>query len=173
MLEPLACVVHGYRMTEAEKPKSVLILGAGPIGLLHLMLHKKNGAKVILAGRRADRLETAKDLGADAVLEGDLQDIAWKVTEETEGLGADLVIEATGNKDLWENSPSLVRRGGTVLLFGGCPTGTRACFDAGRIHYDEIKLMGAFHFTPSDVKAAYELLVAGKAGCLETYLGKV
>ena len=82
------------------------------------MLHKKNGAKVIVAGRRADRLETAKDLGADAVLEADLQDIAWKVTEETEGLGADLVIEATGNRDLWENSPSLARRGGTVLLFG-------------------------------------------------------
>lgn len=172
MLEPLACVVHGFRMTEADRPKSVLILGAGPIGLLHLMLHKKNGAKVILAGRRADRLETAKDLGADAVLEGDLQDIAWKVTEETDGLGADLVIEATGNKDLWENSPSLVRRGGTVLLFGGCPSGTRACFDAGRVHYDEIKLMGAFHFTPSDVKAAYELLLSGKLNVSKLISGR-
>lgn len=172
MLEPLACVVHGYRMTEAEKPKSVLILGAGPIGLLHLMLHKKNGAKVILAGRRADRLQTAKDLGADAVLAGDLQDIAWKVTEETEGLGADLVIEATGNKDLWENSPSLVRRGGTVLLFGGCPTGTRACFDAGRVHYDEIKLMGAFHFTSSDVKAAFDLLTAERLNVSKLISGR-
>ncbi|MGC2423440.1 MAG: zinc-binding dehydrogenase [Nitrospirota bacterium] len=172
MLEPLACVMHGYRMTEAEKPKNVLILGAGPIGLLHLMVQKMHGAKVIVAGRRADRLESAKDLGADAVLEGDLQDIAWKVTEETDGLGADLVIEATGNRDLWENSPSLVRRGGTVLLFGGCPTGTRACFDAGRVHYDEIKLMGAFHFTPSDVKAAYELLLSGSLNVSKLISGR-
>ncbi len=176
MLEPLSCVVHGIRSTgfgamEAEKQKNVLILGPGPIGLMYLMLYKINGAKVMVAdiragsragARRADRLETAKDLGADAVLEGDLQDIAWKVTEETDGLGADLVVEATGQKDIWEGSPSLARRGGTVLLFGGCPTGTRACFDAGRIHYDEIKLVGAFHFTPSDVREAYNLLASGR-----------
>ncbi|MHB8174392.1 MAG: alcohol dehydrogenase catalytic domain-containing protein, partial [Nitrospirota bacterium] len=178
MLEPLSCVVHGARMTEAERPKNVLILGAGPIGLMYLMLYKMNGAKVMIAnsrssgGGRADRLETARDLGADAVLEGDLQDIAWKVTEETEGLGADLVIEATGNKEIWESSPSLARRGGTVLLFGGCPTGTRACFDAGRIHYDEIKLMGAFHFTPSDVKTAYELLLSGKLNVSKLISGR-
>jgi L-iditol 2-dehydrogenase len=172
MLEPLACVVHGFRMADPDRPRSVLILGAGPIGLLHLMVQKKHGAKVIVAGRRADRLQTAKDLGADAVLEGDLQDIAWKVTEETDGLGADLVIEATGNRDLWENSPSLTRRGGTVLLFGGCPSGTRACFDAGRVHYDEIKLMGAFHFTPSDVKEAYELLVSGQLNVSKLISGR-
>ncbi len=166
MLEPLSCVVHGIRMVEAERPKNVLIFGSGPIGLMHVMLHKINGAKVMVAGRAtggsSERFQAAKDLGADTVLEGDLQDIAWKVTEETDGLGADLVVEATGNREVWEGSPSLVRRGGTVLLFGGCPAGTRACFDAGRIHYDEIKLMGAFHFTPSDVKEAYDLLVSGR-----------
>ncbi len=167
MLEPLSCVVHGMRATEAEKPKNVLILGPGPIGLMYLMLHKINGAKVMVAGRSTgggsnERFQVAKDLGADAVLEGDLQDIAWKVTEETDGLGADLVIEASGSREIWEGSPSLARRGGTVLLFGGCPPGTRACFDAGRIHYDEIKLVGAFHFTPSDVRVAYDLLVSGR-----------
>ncbi len=167
MLEPLSCVVHGMRAAEAGKPKNVLILGPGPIGLMYLMLHKLNGAKVMIAGRSTggvgnERFQAAKDLGADAVLEGDLQDIAWKVTEETDGLGADLVIEATGQKEIWEGSPSLARRGGTVLLFGGCPPGTRACFDAGRIHYDEIKLVGAFHFTPSDVREAYDLLASGR-----------
>ncbi|HLB24765.1 MAG TPA: zinc-binding dehydrogenase [Nitrospirota bacterium] len=162
MLEPLSCVVHGMRMLDYGETKNVLILGAGPIGLLHLMLHKRMGLKVLVAGRRDERLSMARSLGADAVFDTKLDDIAWGVTEATDGLGADLVIEATGSKELWEASPSFVRKGGTVLLFGGTPSGTKACFDAGRLHYDEITLAGAFHFSPDDVREAYSLLTGGK-----------
>ncbi|MGA2192834.1 MAG: zinc-binding dehydrogenase [Nitrospirota bacterium] len=169
MLEPLSCIVHGIRAArpgdadaKTAPARNVLILGAGPIGLLHLMLHKAMGMKVIVAGRRKDRLDAARGLGADVVLDTKLDNIAWGVIEATDGLGADIVIEATGNKELWEASPSFVRKGGTVLLFGGCPPGTRACFDAARIHYDEIKLVGAFHFTPADVAEAYRLLAHGE-----------
>jgi len=161
MLEPLSCVVHGLSMVKHIPYLSVLILGAGPIGLLHLMLHKDAGRKVIVAGRGAPRLGLAKDLGADLVVDTGKDDLPWSVIEATEGRGADLVVEATGSRDIWEAAPGLARKGGTVLLFGGCPPDTRVTFDAGRLHYDEITLKGAFHFTPADVKEAYALLTEG------------
>jgi L-iditol 2-dehydrogenase len=162
MLEPLACVVHGLRVAVRDDVKNVLILGAGPIGLFHLLLNKMAGRKVIVAGRRAEKMAKARELGADLVVDTKLEDLPWAITEATDGLGADLVIEATGSKEIWEASPRFVRKGGTVLLFGGCPSGTKACFDAGHLHYDEITIMGAFHFTPAAVREAYELLISGK-----------
>ncbi|MBD5656365.1 MAG: alcohol dehydrogenase, partial [Candidatus Eremiobacteraeota bacterium] len=60
---------------------------------------------------------------------------------------------------VWEAAPGYVRRGGTVVLFGGLPGGTRVSFDAARLHYDEITLRSPFHFTPRAVRAAYELIV--------------
>jgi L-iditol 2-dehydrogenase len=56
----------------------------------------------------------------------------------------------------------MVRKGGNILLFGGCPEGSRACFDTTRLHYDEITLKGVFHFTPAAVKKAYDILSNGK-----------
>jgi L-iditol 2-dehydrogenase len=162
MLEPLACVVHGLDVVKHGVYGNVLIIGAGTIGLLHLMLAKLIGKRVIVAGRGARRLEMARLLGADLVVDSELDGLAWSVIEATEGLGADLVIEATGTKAVWEATPRMVRKGGTVLLFGGCPPDTSACFDTARLHYDEISLVGAFHFTPRDVKDAFELLQKGR-----------
>lgn len=161
LLEPLSCVVHGVKAVH-EHVKNVLILGAGPIGLLHLMYQKSKGSRVIVAGRKPFRLDMARRLGADVVVDTKLDDLPWTVMEATEGMGADLVIEAAGTRELWEAAPGLARKGGTVLLFGGCPPDTRVCFDAARLHYDEISLVGAFHFTPADVKEAYNLLATGR-----------
>ncbi len=162
MLEPLSCVVHGITAAGTGDLNNVLILGAGPIGLLHLMLQKAMGRKVIVAGRGGPRLDMARQLGADAIVDTSLDNMAWSVIEATDGLGADLVVEATGNVDMWEAAPSLARKGGRVLLFGGCPPGAKASFDTGRLHYDEITLIGAFHFTPADVKEAHALLAGGR-----------
>ena len=156
MMEPLSCVVHGLDLARTEGIATVLVIGPGPIGLLHLLLNKSRGRKVIVAGRNRSRLQKARELGADVVLDVSAEDIAQAVLDATDGLGADLVVEATGNREVWEAAPSLARRGGTVLLFGGCPSGTTISFDAARLHYDEITLMGAFHFTPTDVKEAYK-----------------
>jgi L-iditol 2-dehydrogenase len=75
--------------------------------------------------------------------------------------GADALVECTGRPDVWESAPSLVRRGGTVSFFGGLPSATRVSFAASRLHYDEVRLVSPFHFTPRAVKRAYDLLVSG------------
>jgi L-iditol 2-dehydrogenase len=72
------------------------------------------------------------------------------------------VVEAVGRSETWESALSLARRGGAVLLFGGCPTGTAVSFDADKIHYGEVHVQGVFHHTPAAVERAFHLIVSGK-----------
>jgi L-iditol 2-dehydrogenase len=158
-LEPLACVVHGMEPLNITGKDTVLVMGAGPIGLLHLLRALSLGAKVLVTGLEEERLKTAKMLGATAVFHPSLAGEA--VSSITDGLGVDYVFECTGQPQVWENSVDYVRRGGTVVLFGGCKKGAAVTYDAARLHYDEITLKGAFHFTPLDVRKAYVLLKRG------------
>ena len=179
-LEPLSCVVHSVDPLRIKKGDSVLILGAGPIGLLHLLLLKRKGAKVAVADIKEERLKIAKQLGADFIVKSNnltspflpplrppLVRGGWGG-----GIGFDYVFECTGMPDVWKASVNYVRRGGTVVLFGGCKSGTTVTYDAGRLHYDEITLKGVFHYTPSDVKKAYRLLREGKLGVSRLISGR-
>lgn len=168
-LEPLSCVVYGMSNLNIGRNDRVLIIGSGPIGLLHLLLIRHKGAKVMMAGRSLERLLLAKKLGADVVASG--REVGAVIDEFTDGLGADYAFECTGQIAVWEDSVSLVRRGGTVILFGGCKNGTKVTFDTYRLHYDEITLRGSFHFRPEDVKEAYYLLKQRKVRPLELISG--
>ena len=159
-LEPLSCVVHSVEPLNITSKDTVLIIGAGPIGLLHLMLLKHKGAKVMITGLEQERLETAGKLGADVVFHP--SETATQVCDFSHGMGVDYVFECTGQPAVWESSVDYVRRGGTVVLFGGCKKDTDVTFSAERIHYDEITLKGIFHFTPQDVKKAFLLLKNNK-----------
>jgi L-iditol 2-dehydrogenase len=156
LLEPLACVVHSMHSLNIRKKDKVLIIGTGPIGLLHLSLAKLKGAEVIITGLEHKRLTMAKDLGADIAIEP--HNLINAIEELTDRIGVDFVFECTGQLDVWENAVNYVRRGGTVILFGGVKKGTTVTYDTYRLHYDEITLKGVFHFTSIDVKTAYNLL---------------
>ena len=158
-LEPLACVVHGMRGLDITRGSTVLIIGTGPIGLLHLLLAKKKGAKALMTGLEQKRLSFARKLGADAAVHPQKLDAA--IRKFTDGLGVDFVFECTGQVSVWESSVNYVRRGGAVVLFGGCKSGTTVTYDTFRLHYDELTLKGVFHFMPEDVKTAYDLLKKG------------
>lgn len=159
LLEPLSCVVHAIDRLAPRSDDCVLIIGAGAISLLHLLVLKSIGVeRVIVLGRRQQRAQAAVDLGAEVLLAPDASVAAAQVLEATDGRGADVVIECTGQPQVWEQAVHYVRRGGTVVLFGGCPSGTRVSFDTGRLHYDQITLMSPFHFTPRDVRKAQRLL---------------
>jgi L-iditol 2-dehydrogenase len=154
-LEPLSCVVHGMASLDIGKGDHALIIGSGPVGLLHLLLLKEKGAKVTVVDKHENKLKTAKNLGADFI---------YKVIEKQipRLTGFDHVFECTGIPEVWEASVNYVRRGGTVVLFGGCKSGTTVTYETFRLHYDEITLKGVFHFTPDDVKKAYALLCSRK-----------
>jgi L-iditol 2-dehydrogenase len=158
-LEPLACVVHGASRVSLAQADSLVILGDGPIAMLFVQLARLQGVShILVAGRHARRLEFGEAFGARTTrLEGEA---LHALVHESLG-GADIVIECVGRPELWETAPGLAAPGGEVLLYGGCAAGTRATFDTTRLHYDEIDLKGAFHYTPRDVREALALLANG------------
>ncbi|MEM4312251.1 MAG: alcohol dehydrogenase catalytic domain-containing protein [Nitrososphaerales archaeon] len=161
LLEPLACVVHGNELANINLGDKVVVIGSGPIGLLHLWLARLKGARdVIVVDAEQKRLDEAKAFGATkTVLAKDEREV-MEVMELTE-IGADVVIEAVGIPQTWEKALLMCRKGGKVIFFGGCPPNTKASLDTKRIHYGEINLMGCFHHTPNSVLKAYELLSSG------------
>lgn len=165
LLEPLSCVVHPYGDSKIKDAETALVTGAGPIGLMHLAYLKKNGVKVIVSDISGERLLTAGEMGADYIAgTGTDSGAAVKqvVSDATDGLGVDLAVECTGQKSVWEDTVNYVRKGGAVMLFGGCPAGTGVCYDSHRLHYDELTLAGSFHYTPRDVQTAFRMLAEKK-----------
>ncbi len=160
--EPLACVLHGAEKVGVKLGDTVAIIGAGPIGLLHLLTAKKNGAeKVISIDLVEERLNFAKKLGADEIINAGKENVVEKVRQLTGGYGVDVVIEAIGLPQTWEQALKLVRKGGSVLEFGGCPPGTEITVDTEQLHYGEVTVRGAFHATPLHFKKALNLIASG------------
>jgi L-iditol 2-dehydrogenase len=157
LLEPFSCVVHPYSKLTLGEIETALVIGAGPIGLMHLAYLKTKGIKVIISDYFDDRLSLAAKMGADSVTVP--HDVKDAVKDTTDSFGVDLVVECTGQQVVWEKAVHYVRRGGTIVLFGGCPAGTSVTYDTHRLHYDELTLMGSFHYTPQDVKTAYLVLL--------------
>ena len=165
-LEPLACCVQGIDVVGVQEGAKVVVIGAGPIGLMHVQLARARGARrVVVVGRRAARLEAAKAVGADLVIDQEAlshDEVVGAVRGATQGLGADVVIECAGVPEAWEQAVDHCRRGGRVLWFGGCKPGTEVRLDTRRVHYDQITAMGVFHFRPRAVAEARRLLVEGR-----------
>jgi L-iditol 2-dehydrogenase len=161
LVEPLACVVQGVEDTQLRSGQNVLVIGAGPIGLMFVALAKNLGCHVTVAGRRAPRLEAAQRLGADEVVDiGDGSGLVTKVREATK-THFDAVIEAVGQPVVWEAAVHLVRKGGAVNFFGGCPSGTSITLDTTLIHYSNLTLLASFHHTPRTIRRALEFVEAG------------
>jgi L-iditol 2-dehydrogenase len=163
LLEPLSCVVHAIEMARPAQTETVVILGGGAFGLLHMLVLRAAGVReVVVVGRGADRLKWAENLSADRVIDARSVDATAEIARLNGGFGPDLVIECTGHVEVWQDALARVRRGGRVVFFGGCPTGTALNVDTRRMHYDNLTLMAPFHYRPRDVRRAYELL-AGRA----------
>ncbi len=163
LLEPLASVCFGLTHLPANAVRDdalVVVVGAGPIAMLWVLALRAHGAtRVVVAGRRPPRLEAARSLGAWRTL-GQDDDVAAALADWSDGRGADAVIECTGLEQVWQRTPSLVRRGGHVVLFGGLPSGAELRIDPYRFHYDGVRLHSPFHFRPRDVAESHRLLVA-------------
>jgi L-iditol 2-dehydrogenase len=161
IIEPLACVLHGAEEAKVKLGDIVAVIGAGPIGLLHLLVAKKMGAeKVIMIDLVDERLDFAKKLGADATINSGREDAVERVKQLTGGYGVDVAIEAIGLPATWEQALKLAKKGGTVLEFGGCPPGTEIRVNAEMLHYGELTVLGAFHTTPLHFRKALNLIAS-------------
>ena len=163
LTEPLACVLRGVQAITPNRGETVVVLGAGPVGLMFVQLAAKAGAKVIALGKGTKRLEAALRCGAEVILDlATLDDPLSAIRKATpESKGPDICIEAVGRPQAWSQALSIVRPGGRVLLFGGCPAGTEVPLDTRRVHYDELSILSVFHHTPEAIRQSLNLLANG------------
>lgn len=162
-VEPLACVLRGQRAIAVAGGDRVLVCGAGPIGLLHVLLARAAGARVIVSEPHARRRRQAGVFGAGTLIDPDAQDVRAAVMQATDGAGADVVITAAPVAALQEQAPSLAAVGGRINFFGGLPSGASTiALDSNVVHYRELTITGTTANDVGDCRRALELIADGR-----------
>jgi L-iditol 2-dehydrogenase len=142
---------------------SVAILGAGPIGILHIKVARLSGARLIVVSEPNPlRRVAALNAGADIVVDPTTEDIFAKVKSATGGLGVDVAIVAIGVPSLANDALRLVCRRGRVSLFAGFAKGVEAALDVNVIHYNEVVVTGAFGLTRLLFERALKMIASGR-----------
>lgn len=164
LAEPLACALRALDESGVQPGDTVAVMGLGPLGLMLVRLAAQTaGARVIAMARRLEQVDRAMLLGAAAgiVIGQNPESLIEQVKAETAGRGPDVVIEAIGQPHTWELATRLVRKGGLVNFFGGCPADSAVTLDTTLLHYSEITCKASFHHTPSHVRRALDLITRG------------
>ncbi len=162
LVEPLACVVHGAEQACIKPGDTVVVNGAGPVGLLFIQAVKLSGAFVISSDTDENRRALAEKSGADSVIDPSSGEAAEEAYEITGGRGADIAVDASGIPEVWEDSVRMVRKGGMIIFFGGCAPGTAVTLDTCAVHYSQLTMKGVFHHKPCYVEKALRLLSGKK-----------
>jgi L-iditol 2-dehydrogenase len=161
-IEPMACVIRGLDRAGARSARTVLIYGAGPVGLLHLKLLRSYGdKKVVISDISAYRLDLARRMGADGTFDASDPADREKALAAFQG-GPELVILATGSAAAFEDAVRTVSKGGTVLLFGAPKKDAKATIDIARLFLNGTRIVTSYAATESETKAALELLAGRK-----------
>jgi L-iditol 2-dehydrogenase len=157
-IEPLACVVRGFRMSRFAPGQTVLVLGSGIAGLLNIKLAKALGAGKVIATDISDyRLDAAKRFGTDAVIKA-TEDVPALVRKHNGGRAADFVIVSTGATQAIAQSFKCVDRGGTILMFAPPMPGVEVPTPFGDFWKDEITISTTYAGSPEDIEQAIELM---------------
>ncbi len=161
-VEPLGCIVRGQRLAGLKPGQTVLILGSGISGLLHLLMARTLGAgRIITTDVNEYRLSTAREFGADAVINV-REDVSARVHEVNDGRFADLVIVCTGAMPAFTQALQCVDRGGTVLFFAPTDPGVSLSVPVNEFWRNGITLLPSYGASPLDCAQAIELIRSGR-----------
>ncbi|MFZ6028587.1 MAG: alcohol dehydrogenase catalytic domain-containing protein [Chloroflexota bacterium] len=162
LAEPLSSVLAAHEQANTALGDTVVVMGAGPIGCLHIAVAQARGAQVILSEPSETRRRIAERFEPALSLDPATQDIVWEVRQATGGRGADTAICANPVAATHTQAVELVRKRGKVVLFGGLPKSSPlTTLDGNRIHYDEIRVFGAFSYHPTYHALALQALERG------------
>jgi 2-desacetyl-2-hydroxyethyl bacteriochlorophyllide A dehydrogenase len=157
MTEPLACVLNSLETCRIRAGRSLALIGAGPMGLLHVLLARALGAGPIIVSEPDEaRAAIAGALGATALASAD--GLAAAAREHTAGLGTDAVVVTAGLSEVIDAALAAVRPQGVVNLFAGFPPGARASLDVNDVHYREVRLTGSQNASPEQYRRVLDLL---------------
>lgn len=162
LAEPLSSVLACQEMVGASVGDTIVVIGAGPIGCMHVAIAKARGVRVLVSQRSPARRELVRRFCPDAVVNPQTEDSVSAIRRLTDELGADAVICANPVGETQTQAVQMVRKGGTVVLFGGLPKANRmVSMDANRIHYGEIRVVGSFSYHPHMHELALGVLARG------------
>ncbi|TWU39773.1 alcohol dehydrogenase catalytic domain-containing protein [Novipirellula artificiosorum] len=164
LAEPVSCGVNSLSQTDLQKGDTVLVLGAGPLGIINACVARSLGAEKIILSEISDaRLTQAKQFGFDVLINPSKEDLSECVKTHTDGLGADVAIVAAPAAKPQEDAMHLVRKRGSVVLFASLPASAATIqLDSRAIHYGELKVVGTSDSAPWHVEKAVELLESGQ-----------
>ncbi len=161
LVEPISVGIHAARLTDVQPGKTVLVLGAGPIGLLAVVAARHAGAEqVIISDVYPKRLETAERLGVTAAVNVRTDDLAAAVSRLTDGEGADALLDTSGNRSALENAPSLMRRGGAIAVIG-LPENDAVTYRMNTVVDKELAIQGVFRYA-NTYPAGIRLVASGQ-----------
>ncbi len=171
MTEPIACVLNSLETCRLRPGDVVFVIGAGPMGLAHLLLAKALGAsKVIMSDPMPERRAAAEAMGATLCIDPTSHSVRQEVLAATGGMGADVGILSVGAGDAIEEGIQAMRKQGFFNLFGGFPPGTQTALDPNKIHYEELFVTGTQNATTDQyVRTAKLLTVMPEARQLITH----
>jgi len=167
LAEPVSCAVNSCEQSQVQEGDTVVIVGAGPMGILNACVAREFGAaKIILSEVNELRLKQAEPFGFDRLVNPTEEDLAEIVMNETEYVGADVAIVCAPAAKPQEDAVFLVHKRGTVCLFASLPAADRMItLDSRAIHYGELRIVGTSDSTPEHVTKAVELIAGGKLPC--------
>lgn len=164
LAEPLACCINGLEMCRPETGDSMVVVGAGPLGILLTELGKRMGiAKTIIINRSRPRLELAKAYGVDVTICSSEEDAVRRVLEETGGRGADVILTACPSGEAQAQTVHYANNRARINFFGGLPKGHSIVpIDTNILHYKEIFMFGSHGAEPKHLHRAVELIAGGQ-----------
>ena len=160
IVEPISCCINGQEnMGDIQPGDTVLIVGAGAIGLMHLQLAGAvENTRVYVSESVANRRQFAAECGAYKVIDPTSTNLTEVIQEETNGLGVDKVIMAVGVPGIVNKLIDLTRKGGRLNLFAGFPIGSRVNMDVNTLHYNQTHISGASASTPRQFRRALNMI---------------
>lgn len=162
--EPLACCINGYEVGMMRKNSTVVVFGAGPIGIMLALLGSVfEASKIIIIDPNSKRLDFAKKLGIQHILNPKECDVVSSVLDITDGAGGDMIFTACSEVGTHEQAIAMVAKRGVVNLFGGLPKSSRPIsFYSNQIHYREAYITGSHGSTPMQHARAVEFISSKK-----------
>jgi len=164
LAEPLSSCINAQEKGEIGWGDTVVIIGAGPIGCIHIALARARGAfRIIIADILSGRLHMAEAFEPDMVINAAEQNVTDEVLRMTNGLGADVVITASPAPETVVQATEIAKKGGRILIFGGLPKDScKPAVDFNLIHYRALHLIGTTIFAPRHFQSALRFIASGR-----------